>query len=208
MVSEFMPKQVETVRAEPGPRMPVMSIAPTLICGCPFLCPGAKSDDRVARILLERIKEAMKKHGLSSPAILVVDHGSPTAAVARCRDQVTSQLSALIAADAQDSLRPRAVVGCCMERRDGPEYDFNGRLLEQVLEEQSVFQQGDVIVALMFLQPGRHAGPNGDVAQIINKATEGGCKANVVMTEVIGAHDLLVEVLTERLGQAFRPAGW
>ncbi|CAE8616465.1 unnamed protein product [Polarella glacialis] len=211
MVADFIPKQVTVVRSEPGPPMPNMSLAPTLICGCPFNCPGGGSDNRVAQMLFGRIQEAVKTNGFGpNPAIAVVDHGSPTPAVARCREQVTMQLSSLIAAAALAGapLKPRVVLGCCMERREGAEYDFNGELLEKVLEENPIFKEGEVIVALMFLQPGRHAGPDGDLDQIVKKAAAGGSKATVVMTEVIGAHEILVEVLAERLGQAFRPAGW
>ncbi|CAE8667200.1 unnamed protein product, partial [Polarella glacialis] len=176
MVADFIPKQVTVVRSEPGPPMPIMTLAPTLVCGCPFLNPGGGSDNRVAQMLFDRIQEAVKTNGFGpNPAIAVVDHGSPTPAVARCRNQVTTQLQSLIAAAALAGahLKPRVVLGCCMERREGDEYDFNGDLLENVLEENPIFKEGEVIVALMFLQPGRHAGPDGDLDQIVKKAAAG-----------------------------------
>ena len=45
------------------------------------------------------------------------------------------------------------------------EYDFNDPLLETAL--LNVSDAGPVIVALMFLQPGKHAGAGGDIAEII-----------------------------------------
>ena len=156
LVADFIPKQVAIVRSEPGPPMPVMKIAPTLICNCPFLFPGAE-DDRVARILLDRIRETSTAKGLSpDAAVLIVDHGSPSPAVARCRELVVRQMGKLLGEDAASpALKPRAVGGCCMERREGPEYDFAGTLLEQMLaDEGSPFARGEATRGSLTLPPG------------------------------------------------------
>lgn len=219
LATRFMPQQVATVRAETDPKLPPsppMAIAPTLICNCPFLFPGAPEDDRIARILLDRVHEAVQKHSLGpTPLVAVVDHGSPNPVVTRCRSQVVQQLQRLLASgegrQEGERLRPRAVLGCCMERRPEPQYDFNDPLLAKLLVNPELVRGGeDVIVALMFLQSGKHAGPNGDIAQIIGKAQEERPHdtPRIVMTEVVGAHPLLIEVLEERSRQAVRLPGW
>jgi len=53
-----------------------------------------------------------------------------------------------------------------MERREGKQYDFNGPLLEQWLEQKVARGEKSAIVALMFFLPGRHAGDGGDIEQI------------------------------------------
>jgi hypothetical protein len=58
---------------------------------------------------------------------------------------------------------PAVVAGCSMERRPGPAYAFNEPLLERLL--RAPFDAGLVVVGMLFLSPGRHAG-QGDVAAI------------------------------------------
>ena len=59
------------------------------------------------------------------------------------------------------------------------------------------FRSSCVILAQLFLAPGRHAGPNGDIAQIcapfINKGME------ISRTPTLGNHRLILEILAERL---------
>ena len=57
-----------------------------------------------------------------------------------------------------------------MERREGRDYDFNGALLADRLEGV----EGQVVLGMAFLQPGRHAGPGGDVAEICAEAASSG----------------------------------
>ena len=56
-----------------------------------------------------------------------------------------------------------------MERRDDPAYDFNEPLLERALAAPP-YNAGDVILAMAFVLPGRHAGEGGDVAPIVARA--------------------------------------
>jgi sirohydrochlorin ferrochelatase len=55
-----------------------------------------------------------------------------------------------------------------------------------------------VIVALQFLSPGRHAGQDGDVAEIcrVAEAKHRGLKTS--LTKPVGEHPLLVEILADR----------
>lgn len=84
-----------------------------------------------------------------------------------------------------------------MERREGPEYAFNEPLLEQALR-QPPFDRGDVIVALQFLAPGRHAGAEGDIAAICAAAEAAQPGLRTHLTTTLGAHPQVVDVLASR----------
>jgi len=84
-----------------------------------------------------------------------------------------------------------------MERRAGPEYDFNEPLLESLLSRDE-WSSGTVIVAQLFLVPGRHAGPSGDIAQICASAEEVSSNLHILRTEVLATHPVLVNILADR----------
>lgn len=128
--------------------------------------------------------------------VAVVDHGSPSRAVTAVRDAVAAQLRELLGD------KVAAVAACSMERRDGLEYAFNEPLLANLLREDG-WRDGLVIVALLFIAPGKHAGADGDVAQIVRSARPDG-GAGVSFTPVMGAHPLLLEVLADRVRDARR----
>ena len=59
-----------------------------------------------------------------------------------------------------------------MERRPDPQYDFNEPALSRLLRTPP-FSNGNVIVGLLFVSPGKHAeAGTGDVATIIAEAME------------------------------------
>ncbi len=150
------------------------------------------SDRRVAQMLADHTRAAARAVGWARPKVLLTDHGSPTRAVTAVRDHLTAQLRAELGDDAA------AVGAAAMERRDGAEYDFNEPLLARALRA-GPSSSGEVVVALQFLLPGRHAGPDGDLAEIC-RAAEAECPGlRTRLTEPIGAHPLLVEVLADRL---------
>ena len=86
-----------------------------------------------------------------------------------------------------------------MERRGGDEYDFNEPLLENLLGS-SGFER-DVIVAMLFISPGRHAGPAGDIAEICksSEATLPGLKT--YMSDLFASHPKSLQVLEKRYKQ-------
>jgi hypothetical protein len=87
-----------------------------------------------------------------------------------------------------------------MERRPGPEYDFNGESLETVLGGLARSDpHSPVILATLFLAPGRHAGPLGDIADICRRveARTGGFRA--YPSPLVGTHPDLIEILAQRL---------
>ncbi len=155
----------------------------------------APEDRRVAEILAAQVRETARAAGWRRPKVLLVDHGSPTRAVTAVRDHLGAQLRGLLAEEV-------AVVGVAsMERRTGTEYDFNEPLLATALRTPP-FEQGEVVVALQFLSPGRHAGPDGDIAQICRAAETERPGLRTRMTAPLACNPRLVEVLADRLGTA------
>ena len=63
------------------------------------------------------------------------------------------------------------------------------------------FNQGDVIISLLFLSPGFHAGIDGDITQICLEAERREPKLKTHFTELVGADENLITLLKERLDQ-------
>ena len=74
-------------------------------------------------------------------------------------------------------LYPATVVDCSMERREGKAYDFNEPTLENAFKLGG-FTSGAVYVLPVFLFAGNHAGPGGDIENIINRAIGESHKSN------------------------------
>ncbi len=111
------------------------------------------------------------------------------------RNHVGTQLLKLT----QDESHPKInrFVVASMESRGGDQYAFNKPLLADALAMEG-FTEGDVIVSLMFLSPGKHAGEDGDIAEIISKAVEGNSKVRVHVTDLVGGHDVVIDILEDR----------
>ncbi|CAH0485206.1 unnamed protein product [Peronospora farinosa] len=84
-----------------------------------------------------------------------------------------------------------------MERREGAEYDFNDPLLAQALDYYTV-KTGIVVCAIMFLSNGRHAGEKGDIKEIIEDVRARHPGVDVCVTEALGMHELLSEIMKDR----------
>ena len=84
-----------------------------------------------------------------------------------------------------------------MERRAGEEYAFNDPLLEKLLAEICARGERNVIVAQLFLAPGRHAGSHGDITKICLPFEKDGVR--IKQTPTLGKHPYLIEILGERL---------
>ena len=72
--------------------------------------------------------------------------------------------------------------------------------LEEVL--QRLASEGApirVVLAMLFLSPGRHAGPGGDIEEICVRAMQHHPNLQVVVTPLIGEHPRLAEILNDRL---------
>jgi len=146
-------------------------------------------DGAIADILVKLIGQTASEKQLVPPfSVVLVDHGSPSRAMNKVRRGLAAQLRRRLGQTAV------CVVDCSMERRPGPEYSFNDPLLEDVF---GMVDEGDVVLAMGFLAPGRHAGPQGDVADIVSKAPE---NVRVHTTGVIGEEDeALVSILADRV---------
>ncbi|SVD47506.1 uncharacterized protein METZ01_LOCUS400360, partial [marine metagenome] len=90
---------------------------------------------------------------------------------------------------------------CSMERRPGPEYAFNEPLLENLLCDEATVPERDVVAALFFLSPGKHAGAGGDVEAICREAEKARPGLRTFLTEPLGEHPLVLDLLEERWGE-------
>lgn len=185
-LTEYVPARVAAVRE----RFPQARVRLA-----PWMVNPAETDSRIAEILADQVCLTARARAWVRPHVILVDHGSPQPSVAVVRNHLGAQLRGLLG----DTVAGLAVAS--MERREGAAYDFNEPLLATVLSSPP-FNGGEVVIALQFLSPGRHAGPGGDIAEICHAAEEASPGLQTQMTEPIAADVRLVALLTERLDQA------
>jgi hypothetical protein len=173
-LKKFVPEQValagaraaEAARAGGGSGAPPLRVTHSL--ARPLAAPG---EARLAAALAAGVVGVLQARALApeGAAVALCDHGSPSAEVGRVRGLVAGQLAeALRAAGVLARLRA-PLAQASMERREGSEYDFNEPSLAALLRS-APFNEGDVVLALLFLSPGAHAGPGGDIDQIVAEA--------------------------------------
>ena len=151
-----------------------------------------QGDDRLAEALAELCIEAIKDNGLSKPYLALVDHGTPVPEVNRVREEVGKGLRGRMGS------RTSGFSTCSMERREGKEYDFNEPLLENLLaEKKEEFEE--MLVAQLFLSPGRHAGEGGDLDRICSSFTDSSSSHRLVRTDLLGTNPSVIEILLERI---------
>ncbi|KAG7390043.1 hypothetical protein PHYPSEUDO_009005 [Phytophthora pseudosyringae] len=190
-LTEFMPTTVNKVwaAASPAPSAPL-----TIRVGGCLVDQENANDTRVARILLERIHQVVDFDTVSEDVtVLVVDHGTPSREVHESREFVAQELRGLL----KTHQHVKLVDTACMERRDGAEYDFNDPLLAAALDHYTV-EKGIVVCAKMFLSNGRHAGEKGDIEEIVEDVSARHPGVDVRVTEALGTHELLSEILQDR----------
>lgn len=156
-LSSFVPDTVARVAAAAGPMQ--LSMADVL-------CPLPEGESRLVDILQAHVRSALADAGTALAGgeptsghrrVVLVDHGSPIAEVTAVRRWLAQQLAHRLAASG-------TVVEAVMERRAGAAYDFNGALLEDVLEG---FGAPTTAPAIGYTGPGRtfgHAAHGSDVA--------------------------------------------
>jgi sirohydrochlorin ferrochelatase len=180
-LTEYLPARLKHLQGKHA-KFSARVAAPLFVAG----------DDRLALILADHIRAA----GVKTPRIALVDHGSPARPVVAVRNQIAEQLGKLLGSD-------YVVAASSMERREGAEYDFGEPLLAGLLRQPG-WNEGDVLVAMQFLLPGRHAGPNGDVAAICRAAeADSGGKLRTTMTALVAEHPLLIDILADRWQTTF-----
>jgi len=180
----YLPERVTRLR-EQHPQLAVRVARP-------LMDPAGPVDLRLARALREAVVTAAASS--TRPAVILVDHGSPVPEVTAVRNILAGQLSALLEGQAA------RVAAASMERREGDAYRFNDPLLEDLLGQPG-FREGQVIVAMQFLSPGRHAGPDGDVAQICRAAEATHPGLDTRMTPLLGEYGAVLDILRDRLRQ-------
>ena len=164
-----------------------------------------KPDPRLAQILTQGVCKELNHIEGKTLSIAVVDHGSPAPEVTEVRNAVTSQLQQTLFDKGIKNLQN--VTAFSMERRPDPEYDFNEPILDKIASTK--LADSDVLlIAMLFLLPGRHAGPGGDVATILDEAFGNNSENNEDSISLPKIHftallhessDLLVDILTDRI---------
>jgi len=149
----------------------------------------------LASIVADRAREAGADKWLRRPAVVVVDHGGPSAASAAIRDTVAEAARERLG----NAFGPLAAAS--MESPAGAEFAFNRPLLPEALAAPG-FSSGDVIVAPLFLSPGRHAGPGGDLARIAREAQARSPSLRCHFTGLVGTHPIAAEFLSGALREA------
>jgi CbiX len=160
---------------------------------------GLADGNTLQTIVADLVHEASGNLGLERPSVIVVDHGGPSRASSLVRDRVADALR-LELGDAFGRVVPAS-----MESPEGPEFEFNRPLLAAALSAPG-FDSGDVLIAPLFLLPGRHAGPKGDLVQIASAAQARAPGLRCHFTHLVGSHPLAIETLAQALLRA-QPAG-
>ena len=180
-VTRFIPQTAERLRQTWGDFG--LRVAQTL-------CPLPAGEPRLTDLMLNQILAA--RSGQRPDHAVLVDHGSPIPEVTAVRRWLANHLKRL----RPDITWHEAV----MERRLGAEYDFNGRLLAQVLEDIAAARpNARISLGLLSLHPGRHAGPGGDIEQIREAVSKKHAALDIAAGPLAGAHPALIEILNTRL---------
>jgi hypothetical protein len=154
---------------------------------------GLSDGPALAKIVAERVRGAAA--GLRRPPVIVVDHGGPSPASAEVRDRVADEVREILGRDVGP------VAAASMESPDGPGFAFNRPLLADALAAPG-FNGGDVVVAPLFLSPGRHAGPDGDLARIAREAQARFPQLRCHFAELVGTHPAAAGFLAGALANA------
>jgi sirohydrochlorin ferrochelatase len=160
----------------------------------PVICPLPEGEPRLADILLQQVETQSQDKPPSR--VVLVDHGSPIPQVTAVRTYLAEMLG--------NKLDPQSeLLQAVMERREDPAYDFNGLLLEDVLDSLAKESPTNpVILSMLFLSPGRHAGRGGDIEQICTRVMQEHPGFEVRIAPLVGQHPLLIEILRDRLETA------
>lgn len=147
-------------------------------------------DTGVAEILANLVRKKIDEKNLNQPAVTLVDHGTPRIAVNRVRNFLADQLKLILAAETSQ------VEASSMERREGEAYDFNEPLLENLLGSPGF--ENDVVLSMLFISPGRHAGPGGDIAEICEAGERQHDTLMTHMSDLFATHPGLIDLLEKR----------
>jgi len=160
-----------------------------------LLYPLPDGEPLLAEVLRDHVIQLMQSNDVASKNVVLVDHGSPVVEVNRVRQSLAEELQNLLG----DNI---VVEQAAMERRQGKDYDFNGDLLEDWLTMKAEEGMASVIVTLLFLLPGRHAGKDGDIENICESVMSKYPSFKIYITPLISDHQNLSLMLASRLHAA------
>lgn len=143
---------------------------------------GLAESAAIPLIAAARIRETMAELQLEAPHVIVVDHGGPSSVSAQIREETAIQIRALLTTEIG------SLSAASMEGTHPP-------FLADQLRDPSLAGR-DVVVAPLFLSPGRHAGPAGDLAKICHESP-----VRYHLTGLIGTHPLAVGALATCLNR-------
>lgn len=169
----------------------------------------------IPRTIAARVRETISLASLEFPRVIVVDHGGPSLASGELRNRIAQEVGSLLLPEPSPLPPPPGIDDAQLGRRptqcvvnaasmEGEEHAHNHPLLAQQLRSPG-FSSGDVVIALLFLSPGRHAGPGGDVAQICAAAEAENPGLQCHLTDLVGTHPLALDALSAALQNALSP---
>lgn len=157
------------------------------------LCPLPHGEPKLARLLYENLEMPANSRPGKPDFIILTDHGSPSRKVNDVRVKMAKQLAPYLPEDVP-------LLQAAMERRAGPEYDFNGPLLQDLLEKLACENGAvNVAISMLFISPGRHAGTGGDIAGICERAMQRNPGLAVRISPLVGDNPMLIDILHDRL---------
>ena len=157
------------------------------------LCPLPRGEAKLARLLYENLQMPANTEIGKLDYIILTDHGSPARQVNKVRVKMAEQLLPYLPEHVQ-------LLQAAMERRPGPEYDFNGPLLQDLLEELARENElVNIAISMLFISPGRHAGKGGDIAGICDQAMQHHPGLTIHISPLVGDNPLLTDILLNRL---------
>ncbi|EXJ14367.1 sirohydrochlorin chelatase [Imhoffiella purpurea] len=185
-ISQFIPDTLsELVRIH----------GPCRLRTAPVLCPLPGGEPRLVDILADNVDRAASSADSKPSRVVLVDHGSPIPGVTQVRRWLGERLAQRLA----PGIRLYEAV---MERRPGSEYDFNGELLETLLDRLAEQDTSPIALAMLFMGPGRHAGPGGDISDICRRVETRHPGLQLYPSPLVGTHPGLIDILVSRLRQA------
>lgn len=158
---------------------------------------GLATGTLLSDIVADHVRAAAAALRLGPSPVIVVDHGGPSRASASVRDRVADDVREALGGSAS------RVAAASMESPEGPAFSFNQPLLGDLLST-SGFNEGDVLIAPLFLSPGRHAGPGGDLATIAGAAEGRFPGLRCHFTELVGSHPRATDFLASALSRALQ----
>lgn len=154
-----------------------------------------KPDERLATVMKELIEECRANAKRSFKNIVLVDHGSPIKKMAILRNGIAEKVGTLLKGEGVNA----TVTACSMEKREGDAFSFNDPLLETIPDYLNLEAAEDLLVAMFFLMPGRHAGEGGDVETILSNLCQNQRIRSFCKTDLIASHPMIMDILADRV---------